>query len=285
MAPAQSVISSLALRLTKLSQASRSIGNISKRVHRRLPLYYTHPILRHQGGSIPQTCFNRPFMPLPPNQSGNEQPMASIGMEWDDLSAERKIQWLLSNAGDTKWGWVVYRTCYKPEFDTAWEIIKSATEKRARRRITQSDAPDIADKMDWVFVEDRESLEGVLRKELKRRFRNWARVENPGWNIDEEKYGRGSRFTFFVQVDEPTLLSIATGSDAEESSNGRPYVKIVRGWDDAVVAEAAATEGDSDGEDWMKLHISALNIDFYIELDNDEAWYSFYTPPDGICSG
>ncbi|KAI8626669.1 hypothetical protein F5Y19DRAFT_478329 [Xylariaceae sp. FL1651] len=119
-------------------------------------------------------------MSLPPNQSSNEQPTASISwMEWDGFSAERKIRWLLSNAGDTKWGWVVYRTRYKPEFDTAWEIVKSATQKRARQRIARSDAPDIADKVDWVFVEDRESLEGVLRKELKRRFRDWARAESP----------------------------------------------------------------------------------------------------------
>ncbi|KAI3318139.1 hypothetical protein HD806DRAFT_325466 [Xylariaceae sp. AK1471] len=289
MAPAQSAISRLALRLIKRSQASRSIGNISKygeRVHRRLPLDYTHPISRHQGGSIPQTYFSRPFIPSPPNQSSNEQPTASIGIEWCDLSTERKIQWHI-NAGDAEWGWVVYRTCYKPEFDTAWEIVKSATEKRARQRIAQSDAPDIADKMDWVFVEDRESLEGVSRNELKRRFRDWARAENPSWNVDEAKYSRGSRFTYFVQVDEPTLLSIATGSDAYPLGKGSkrcPYVKIVRGWDNAVVAEAAAAESDSDVEDWMNLHMDTLNIDFYVELDNDEAWYSFYTPPDGICS-
>ncbi|KAI3328438.1 hypothetical protein F4824DRAFT_493150 [Ustulina deusta] len=263
-------------RTATQSQTSRSIGNISKRVHRRLPLCYTHPISRHRGGSIPQTYFNRPFMSLPSNQSSNEHPTTSIGMEWDDLSAERKIQWLLSNPGDTKWGWVVYRTCYKPEFDTAWEIVKSATEKRARQRIAQSDAPDIADKMDWVFVEDRASLEGVSREELKRRFRDWARAENPDWNIDEEKCSRGSRYMFFIQVDEPALLSVATGSDAYpagEGIAGHPYVKI-----------AAAAEGSSDGEDWMKIQIGTLNLDLYVELDNDEVWYTLYTPPDGICS-
>ncbi|TGJ87453.1 hypothetical protein E0Z10_g1285 [Xylaria hypoxylon] len=195
-------------------------------------------------------------MSPPLSQSSDEQPTGSIGMEW-------------------------------PEFDTAWEIVKSATEERARQCIAQSDAPDIADKMDWVLVEDPESLEGVSREELKRRFRHWARAENSGWNIDEEKGSRGSRYSLFIQVDEPSLLSIATGSDsyqAEKGGTGGSYVKIVRGWDDAVGSEAAAAEGDNDGEDWMELHMSKLNIDFYVEFDNDEVWYSFYTRPDSIYS-
>ncbi|KAF2965793.1 hypothetical protein GQX73_g7771 [Xylaria multiplex] len=227
-------------------------------------------------------------MSSPLSQSSDKQPTASIGMEWYDLSTERKIQWLVNEGGDAKWGWVVYRTCYKPEFDTAWGIVRFATEEKARQRIVQSDAPDIADKMNWVFVEDPEGLEGVSREELKRRFRDWARSENPGWNIDDEKGSRGSRYSFFIQVDEPALLSIATGSDsypAGEAGTSGPYVKIIRGWDYAVVSEAAAAaEDDSDGEDWMKLHISTLDIDFYVEFDNDEVWYSFYTPPNGICS-
>ncbi|KAI1396997.1 hypothetical protein F4819DRAFT_104429 [Hypoxylon fuscum] len=206
-----------------------------------------------------------------PNQSGSEQLTASIGMEWDDLSAEGKIQWLLNNAVDTKWGWVVYRSCYKPEFDTARESVKSFTEKTARQRVATSDAPSSAEKMDWVFVEDRGNLDGASREELKRRFRDWARAENPGWNIDEEKYGRGSRHTFFIQVDEPALRSIATG-------NGHPYVNIVRGWEDAVIAEDAEV-GDS--EDWIKIQTDSLNLSFYVELDNDEAWYTFYSPPEG----
>lgn len=116
----------------------------------------------------------------------------------------------LDDRADTKWGWVVYQTCYKPEFDSAWESVKSATEKTARLRVAKSDAPGVADKMDWVFVADREDLDGASREELKRRFRDWTRAENPGWNIDKESHGRGLRYSYFLQVDEPALVSIAT---------------------------------------------------------------------------
>ncbi|KAI1113745.1 hypothetical protein F5Y14DRAFT_417120 [Nemania sp. NC0429] len=287
MAPLQSRTSSLSLRFIRryISQA-RSIGNISNRGHRSLHLYHrtcTCSISSRWARSNLPVHLNRSFVSLPPSQCSKGQPAASIGMEWYDLFTERKIQWLVSTAGDAKWGWVVYRTCYKPEFDSAWEIIKSAAEDRARRRIARSDAPDILDKMDWVFVEDPESLEGASHEELKCRFREWSRAENPGWDIDEEMCSRGSRYSFFIQVDEPALLSIATSSNSYPAgATSGPYVKIVRGWDDPVISEAAAAEGDSDGEDWMKLHMSTLDIDFYVELDNDEAWYSFYTPPDSI---
>lgn len=133
--------------------------------------------------------------------------------------------------------------------------------------------------MDWVFVEHREHrehLDGASRQDLKRRFRDWARAENPGWDIDGEEYGRGSWYTFFFQVDEPALLSIATGSDAYPTQgDGRPYVNTVRGWQDADVA---ATD-----EDWIKIQTNMLNPGFYVELNNDEAWYTFYTPPNGVC--
>ncbi|KAI1779035.1 hypothetical protein F4818DRAFT_237359 [Hypoxylon cercidicola] len=202
-----------------------------------------------------------------PNKSGSERPTASVGMGWDDLSAEHKMQWLLNNAGDTKWGWVVYRSCYKPEFDSTWDNVKSVAEETARQRVAASDAPDVADKMDWVFVEDRENLDGASREELKRRFRDWVRAENPGRNIDEEKYGRASRYTFFVQVDGPSLRGIPTG-------DGHPYVSLVQSW-----------EGEADtSEDWMKIQTNALNLGFYVELNNDETWYTVYMTSDGICS-
>lgn len=193
--------------------------------------------------------------------------------EWDNLSAEGKIQWLLNNAGDAKWGLVVYRTCYRPELDAAWENFKSVVVSTARQRVARSDAPDIANKMDWVFIEDQTHLDGTPRRELKRRFRDWARAKNPGWDIDGERHSRGSRYSCFIQVDEAALLSMAAGPDAADTtqSSGRPYVNIIRGWEDA-----------EDVEDWMKIQIDMLDNDFYIELNNDEAWYVFNRPPSAV---
>lgn len=37
-----------------------------------------------------------------------------------------------------------------------------------------------------------------------------------------------------------------------------------------------------DSEDWMKIQTETLHLDFYVELENDEAWYTSYTSPDHI---
>ncbi|KAK8118792.1 uncharacterized protein PG998_003418 [Apiospora kogelbergensis] len=42
----------------------------------------------------------------------------------------------------------------------------SATEEKARQRAATSDAPEIVEKMDWVFIEDRARLEGASRAGL-----------------------------------------------------------------------------------------------------------------------
>jgi hypothetical protein len=68
---------------------------------------------------MPRAYSNQPFMSSPQKQSGFEQPTASISMKWEDVFVERTMQWLPNEGGDIKWGWVVYRSCYRPEFDTA----------------------------------------------------------------------------------------------------------------------------------------------------------------------
>jgi hypothetical protein len=201
-------------------------------------------------------------------------------MEWYDLSTERKIQWMLSH-GDRKWGWVIYRCTYKPGFDSHWDAFKRRLNKKMCEDIAKSDAPDIADKMDWVVIED-PSLEGASLDELRRRFREWARAGNEGHsNFDVDNPGegacRGSRYTYFIQVDE----GIANGQ-----------VNIVRAWpypsppEDMEEAEADHQPGkadDMDEEGWMKMRADMVDPYFYVELDNDENWYAYYTPPPGVC--
>jgi hypothetical protein len=221
-------------------------------------------------------------MSLPQRASSKEQPK-SIGMEWSDFSAARKIQWLLREGGDDKWGWVIYRCTYKSELYGHWKNLKRLVEQQTRESIAESDAPDIAEKLDWVFVEDPE-LEHASLDELKRRFRAWARVENPNYNIDNAPGGRGSRYTYFIQVDEAALRSMPNVPD-DPTNPG--HVNIVRAWRDSLPPEEATEEfGEAaDHEDWMRIQARMLDIYFYIELDDDESWYRHYSPPPhNICA-
>lgn len=201
-------------------------------------------------------------MSAPDHSDSETSQYSDDGEEWEDQSTERKLQSLLNPSGsDDKWGWVIYRTCYEPGLNSQWNIIKQMTETKARERIATSDVPALVDKMDWVFVEDSDTLNGATREELKRRFRDWARARNPDVDMDKPVWGRSSRFTYFIEVDEETLCSIGS-SDA--------HVKIVRGWEPVTVNE---DEGDDWSDDWMKVGLYKLDLDFYVELDNEECWY------------
>ncbi|PGH02267.1 hypothetical protein AJ80_08892 [Polytolypa hystricis UAMH7299] len=274
MAATLSAISSLVLRLKV--QPPRSLLSICKGLHPNL--HHQPARLAHRPSGLLATRlpthlsqFNRPFMSSQPRASSQET-MRSIGMEWYELSTARKIQWDLGDSKDAKWGWVIYRCTYKPELDGYWESFKCFVNQKSRQEIAKSDAPEIAEKLDWVFVEDPE-LEGASREELKRRFRAWARTEQP--NIDSPGGAcRGSRYTYFIQVDEGALLSF----------NG--HVNIVRGWQDPPPPEEAMDEFGEviDNEDWMMMQASMIAPYFYIELDNDESWYVHYSaPPHGMC--
>lgn len=189
--------------------------------------------------------------------------------DWDNLSPEHKIKALLELTGDERWGWVAYRTCYKPELETAWEAFKSLVDSRTRQRVARSDAPDIAGKMDWAYVEDRKGLDGTSRDELRSLFQKRARAENPAAGEPPPAgCSRGSRHAYFLQVDEPALRSLCGGRDT-----GDMHVNIVRGWD-------GGTGEADDGADWMKLPLSKFDLELYVELDNDESWFNRYTSPE-----
>ncbi|KAK8106110.1 hypothetical protein PG999_009469 [Apiospora kogelbergensis] len=57
----------------------------------------------------------------------------------------------------------------------------------------------------------------------------------------------------------------------------------VRGWEDDGAVEVTTEDTEaSHGEDCMKINIGTFDLDLYVDLDNDETWYSFYTPPGSI---
>ncbi len=168
-----------------------------------------------------------------------------------------KVQWLREG----KWGWVIYRCSYAKELNGAWDDLKRRIQQGTREAIAKSDTPGIAETMDFVFVED-PALEGASVEELRRRFQVWARDDNAvSLDMDDNTPGsRGSRREFFLKV------------DGEGLWNG--YVGLVRAWPDSPGSE-----------DWMKVRAGAVTPALYVQLDDPEVWYAYYTPPEtGVCN-
>ncbi|KAI3332854.1 hypothetical protein F4824DRAFT_278401 [Ustulina deusta] len=191
-----------------------------------------------------------------PSKDEKSQPRGITGEEWDAASGTRKIKMLLAiepKGRPARWGWVVYRTSYKPELDSAWAALQDRIETEMRDYIAHSDTPDIVDQMDWVFVQDAAALDGITRDALRRRFQAWALAEAP--DLAAIDWARGARYEFFLQADEHALASVLQPRE----KLGTPYVNLVRAWDEPLLADKAFDEDGEpyDPEDWMKMALDA----------------------------
>ena len=61
------------------------------------------------------------------------------------------------NENHDKWGWVIYRTTY--DDDEGWTCFKQLITQQSLTNIAESKAPEIADSLEWMFVEDRATLD------------------------------------------------------------------------------------------------------------------------------
>jgi hypothetical protein len=169
--------------------------------------------------------------------------------DWENLSPQAKLK---SIEGDRKWGWVIYRCSYAKEWEPTWEKVKRSIIEDLRREIAESDTPSIADTMDFIFIED-PSLEGASTEELQHRFQAWAKA-HPDYVYHERSRSRATRFDFFIKADAELMR--------------RGDIGLVQGW--------PIEPGE---EDWIRIDDGDVSTDLYVELDNPEMWYIYYTDP------
>ncbi|KAH8693417.1 hypothetical protein GQ44DRAFT_719628 [Phaeosphaeriaceae sp. PMI808] len=214
-------------------------------------------------------------------------------------SPELNLRNYLEGLPIEKWGWVIYRCAY--DDDQTWTRFRAHVESSSRESIAESDAPEIADLLEWTWVEDAASLNGVSTDALRKQFRAWA--------VDEVAHQPGdyeppdiSRFRYFIKVDEEALQSLAQPDPFNPSRLNTAFVKLVDGnWEpDPSPAIAEKKEEDEDDfsqegalepidgcaeEDvgWMRISPFMINADFYEVLGSGEdQWYIFYERPPSI---
>ena len=251
----------------------------------RLPPRPAHrpslPAPAHQYARTQTILFCRPFKSSPRRASSQEQ------QDCYDLSGANQIKCWLAHTREDKWGWVVYRCTYSPELGSHWETFKRVLGDEMKRAAEATDAPEIADALDLVFVEDA-ALEGASLDELRRRFREWARRENPHYDIDDDSNlaSRGSRFEFFIQVDEGALRSVLDrANNRVDLKTG--YVNMAQAWRDSLPPREAIDEfGEAvDNEDWMRvLPRIIVEAEFYSDMGDADhhSWYLNHRPPPGV---
>ncbi|TIC93855.1 hypothetical protein CH35J_009893 [Colletotrichum higginsianum] len=164
--------------------------------------------------------------------------------EYCEPSPESNIR----ECGYDKRGFVIYRTTYDGSSARPWEDFKDGVLRNVRS-ILKSDAPDILDAMDFVFVEDI-TLDGATVGDLQRRFRACVEGENmvpfeTSGGDDKVYVPRGARHEFFIKVDDVGLrashVSLVRGFPDDLTEEGREHVNV---WHHAIGTELYDELGD-----------------------------------------
>ncbi|KAF2996790.1 hypothetical protein E8E13_000202 [Curvularia kusanoi] len=208
----------------------------------------------------------------------------------------RGLQICFSSLPEIKnWGWVIYRCTYSD--DALWSKFRDRVENHSRQSIAQSDAPEIAERLEWMWVEDPSSLDGASTAALRVRFRAWAADEvarQPG-NYQPTVI---PRFRYFIKIDQDALDSLTEWISHEIWSDDA-FVKFVDGnWEPLTESEQDEEHEDDEWgkevvepiegcteEDvgWMRIAPLMISADFYDVLSGDEnQWITFYERPPSI---
>lgn len=215
-------------------------------------------------------------------------------------SPQRVISECLKNDKHDKWGWVIYRTAYND--DEGWARFKDLIIQQSRADIADSDAPEIAESLDWAFVEDRATLDGISKDQLRVRFKQWAsealRTEQP--RVEDHRFGSFGipRYTYFIDVDEDALKSVAFEAPQPPETDlwGVGYVNFVDAeW--KPLSELTEDVGGAREEDvheaiegcteenvgWMKIASHMIGAGFYqVMMGYPDVWYEMYQRPPGV---
>ncbi|KAJ4314490.1 hypothetical protein N0V94_006429 [Neodidymelliopsis sp. IMI 364377] len=105
-----------------------------------------------------------------------------------------------------KWGWVIYRCTYAN--DKAWARFRDRVEAESRKEIAQSDVPEIADRLEWTWVEDKANLDGISTAALRERFRTWTANEVTRQQLEKHDPATISRFSYFIKIDEEVMQNL-----------------------------------------------------------------------------
>ncbi|PSN68685.1 hypothetical protein BS50DRAFT_489650, partial [Corynespora cassiicola Philippines] len=100
-------------------------------------------------------------------------------------------------------------------------------ETQTRKVIAESDAPEIADSLEWTWVEDPATLDGISTPALRERFRTWAADDVARQKLEKYVHGAIPRFSYFIKIDEEVMRSLGEFLNSENAPYDTGFVKIV----------------------------------------------------------
>jgi hypothetical protein len=197
-----------------------------------------------------------------------------------------------------KWGYVIYRCTYADN-DAAWERFKTIVHEQTQEDLDAT--PELANRLEWTFVEDRATLDGASIPQLRERFNRWAAkavvAENPRTQIrtpDCRPTAVSGRYCCFIHVDEAALQSVVVAAPEQ-------YVNLVdslwqpmgddryhgHGYDPDDPLNEVLDPIDGCIEEnvgWMRVELGlAFSAYLYVGAGDTASWYlSYRRPPEVV---
>ncbi|GAW18022.1 hypothetical protein ANO14919_074910 [Xylariales sp. No.14919] len=207
-------------------------------------------------------------------------------MSFEMPSEEAILRNHLDDLKHDKWGWVIYRCSYGDE--QAWTTFRRIIEERMHSSIAESDTPELAERLEWTYIEDPMALEGTSPDQVRTRFKAWVadpeaiRTEQPRTERMVHPLGN-PRYKFFIHVDDGVLESATRGAfytffnlvrgDWEprptDESDGEPPHKPIYGCKEENVG-------------WMRLSVDLMDSATYLWMGGEDYWYREYERPPEI---
>lgn len=192
-----------------------------------------------------------------------------------------------------KWGWVIYRCTYAD--DEASARSRDRVEAESRKTNAESDAPEIADRLEWTWVEDSASLDGISTAVLRERFRTWTANEVARQQLEKHDPTTIGRFSYFIKINEEVMQNLTGFFASKGWTSKTDFIKFVdANWkpsppevqqDDGWEPETWEPIEDCTEEDvgWMRISPMMLNDELYEAMNGyDMAWQLFYERPPRI---
>ncbi|KAI6814616.1 hypothetical protein KC340_g16011 [Hortaea werneckii] len=210
-------------------------------------------------------------------------------------SPQRVILNTLEHLKHDKWGFVIYRCTYQD--DKAWTRFKQIVFENTQNEMQRSDAPEVADKLEWTFVEDRAALDGASRSQLRERFKQWAAqaiiAEQPRAQAQaqEDSLFGIPRYNYFIQIDEEALQSVLAAPRNDPSGEG--FVNFVDArWnplgdiypEDEDERYDPIDECTEENVGWMRIATMMIDTEWYDAAINfaSGGWFVYYLRPPKI---
>lgn len=126
-----------------------------------------------------------------------EQPLSSVIRDMQETGFQR-------------WGFVIYRCAYAK--NAQWESYLEFIKASVQEELEFDGLYTLLWKyLDWTIIEDRETLDGASKQEVRERFSEWSAarsVERDGPGADEPKVEEAPRFRYCIYIDQKCLDTV-----------------------------------------------------------------------------